>query len=104
MVMTKPPSDSRNHNPTNPPRGIARSDVHVGIRLTASAERYARRNALVTVLEEANPGPSAAVDDILSLMVDGVVHDFAVAQRRWIFDGGVLQLELTVDHPAFGRR
>ena len=78
--------------------------MHVGIRLTASAERYARHHGLVAVLEEANPGPLAAVGDILSLMVDCMVHDFAVAQRRWIFDGGALQLELTVDHPAFGRR
>ncbi len=78
--------------------------MHVGIRLTASAERYARRHELVDILEAASLGPSAAVGDILSLAAGGGVHDFAVAQRRWMFDGGILQLELTIDHPAFGRR
>ncbi|MBX9451455.1 MAG: hypothetical protein KL801_06250 [Mesorhizobium sp.] len=78
--------------------------MHVGIRLTASAERYARHHALMEFIEAANPGPIAAVGDILSLTAGGSVHELAVAQRRWIFDGETRRLELTIDHPAFGRR
>ena len=78
--------------------------MHVGIRLTASAERYAKHHGLMEAFEAANPGPMAAVGDILSLTTGGSVHDFAVAQRRWIIDGETRRLELTIDHPAFGRR
>lgn len=74
------------------------------IRLTASAERYAQRHALSQVLKAAVPGSATAVGDIISVATDGILHDFAVTQRRWILDGETQRLELTIDHPAFARR
>jgi hypothetical protein len=104
IVMTKPPSDSRQHDSTKPLQGIVGDALHVDIRLTASAERYAQRHALLEALKAAVPGPASAVGDIISVATDGILHDFAVRQRRWIFDGEMQRLELTIDHPAFGRR
>lgn len=71
------------------------------IRLTASAERYAKANDLKMALVMARPGAAVATGDVMSFRLAGRRHDFLVAQRAWIFgEDHTARLELTLDHPA----
>jgi len=71
------------------------------IRLTASAERYAKAGGLETAFATARLGEGAAVGDVVTLEAGGRRHDLVVAQRRWLLrNDGAAVLELTLDHPA----
>lgn len=76
------------------------TNAGAAIRLTASAERYAKANGLETALTQARLGATVATGDLVTIEAEGRRHDFSVTQRRWIVSANATHLELTLDHPA----
>jgi hypothetical protein len=76
------------------------TNAGAAIRLTTSAERYAKANGLEMALMRARLGATVATGDLVTIEAEGRRHDFSVTQRRWIVSANATHLELTLDHPA----
>jgi len=77
------------------------ANAGAAIRLTTSAERYAKANGLETALAQARLGAAAVAGDLVTVEAAGRRHEFCVLRRRWIVSAGEeTALELTLDHPA----
>jgi hypothetical protein len=81
-------------------RSSEATNAGAAIRLTASAQRYAKANGLETALTQPLLGAAVAAGDLVTLETASGRHDFSVAQRRWVVSAGETRLELTLDHPV----
>jgi len=76
------------------------TNAGAAIRLTASAERYARANGLETALAAVRLGEAVATGDVVTIEATNGHHEFSVIRRQWVVAADATRLVLTLDHPA----